>query len=263
MTSLTRIVKAFLRRPFTYRELVDAAGPLLATPPLPQELHDFMATLVGQSGESLLGYWRRDFQGVLEQIASEPSWGRQRAKLLRILVAQTSYQSLHTAIKDVRHVEAWAGYIAGHPVFAKLQKSDPQWSFLFEQLWLISLLHDACLVEIGETLYGIDDRKLTELNALREYRKMLQSQRIKLMDKFISMSDDGDADTAETVAELYDQFMGPVVSGETELLHRMTEEIVNSKLDGHRAAQDLERLENERVALADALTQQIAARELP
>jgi hypothetical protein len=234
------LLKTLFKRPFTLRDLEESSASLLARPPLPVELREAAARAVGRNGKSLIDWWRQSYALDLKSIAEHKSWDRQRATLLKIVLDQLIFSSIHNATKDVHHVEAWAHCVQDMDAFKAVPKQ--QWEGLLFQAWLASILTETCLQTIGTRLYGIDKLKELELELFASWVKDTRTLDVAMLDYALTLLDKQQDEDARYVAAFKDDEVNPLVADRFGLMHQMSEAIANDTLNLDRVRQRMDEL---------------------
>src|SRR4051794_26554985 len=100
--------KALFHRPLTYNDLLQDAGKLITSPPLPADWKRLAAGLVGKNGTSLLDYWRDHFKSQLKMIAEEATWQMQKSRLLKLSMMERSWRAAYVVSRNAKHVASWS-----------------------------------------------------------------------------------------------------------------------------------------------------------
>jgi hypothetical protein len=165
--------KKMSNRPMSFSDLLRRSEKNIKNPPLPKEWRDLSATLVGKSGVSNLDFWRTDYKSTLNEIAAEPAWSLQRAKLIGRILDWEGWRAARTASNGVKFVDAWKHLVENNDAFKRAPKEN--WDVLLTQIWLHALLSSACLMELGQQIYAIDNVKQNEIGLHYEYEKEIKT----------------------------------------------------------------------------------------
>jgi hypothetical protein len=114
--------KKMFNRPMSFADLLQRSEKNIKNPPLTKEWRDLSATLVGKSGRSNLDFRRTDYKSTLNEIAAEPTWGLQRAKLIGRVLKWESWRAAPTATNDVKSVDAWKHLVESNDTFKRSPK---------------------------------------------------------------------------------------------------------------------------------------------
>ena len=256
------LLKAILRRPLAESDLLSAAGSLLARPPLPPEVRDTLAGIrADREGTSVLDYWRGGFRSALREIAAEPTWGLQRAKLLATTVETYPLRALHAVAESAKHDESWLPrFRRAEPKLA--DASVETCKRLLTQHWLIALCTDVCLQVLGNRYYGVGRTKDRELELLDLWGTDLDKLRVALLDYVL------DAALAENtrlndIVRWHDDIARPLLDEEGRVLSALEEEVVHSNVDVQNVTAKRAELNEKKIAAERHLAALLSAADGP
>ncbi len=246
---VARIIRSILQRPFPLGDLVDDCQKFIDNPPMPGNVTQSMANVVGYSGVSLLEYWRRNFIEDLKAVANESTWRLQRAKLLEIMFREETWSAVHKVAGEIEDIRVWGHVVQG--VFPGDKQE--HWSAYLFQRWLLAILTSTGLEVLGRKSFrlGKDEEMLKELffSIETDVRAMeFGFQRIILKTK-----DEKDLEWIEAVEE---EIVGPLLQEHRVLLTVIKEAAtrgpVASKVFGD-IADEYERLNKKRDQVGQAI----------
>lgn len=221
------ILKRLLKRPLTSADLHRLTRQNLMKPPLPKEMYEAAAGLIGKSGLSLLDYWRKAFSMQLDEIAAEKTWQGQRARLLELFLAEQGWCDICASAKDIE-APVWGHLVSEVEPFAAIPKE--HWKGLLFQKYIIALLSVACLEELAAKIHAFNSAKKLELRLHSEYyREILELdlQTNTMVHQMVGHDDEG----AFELGGLKDDVINPLIADQYKLLDLMAEQIANSQID--------------------------------
>lgn len=250
---LNRISNLILRRPFTIAALREAADKYIANPPVTAEFRDMLATLKGQTNCSFLDSWRDEFDHILSNISEGPSWGAQRANLLKKMLIETSWLSGYTVSRECRHVDSWKYFLPAN--FHDGRITDQQLSFLLLQRFLQALISFGVLQMVGQTCYWVSTTKLTELDLYKEMDIEIKRFVTKASDVVLDFADQGDEFAVSDVARIRAEYLDPISRELIDELSFVEEELVHSSVDVHKLRSSRQRVGAKKQRVAQILQQ--------
>lgn len=223
------VLKSLFKTPLTSRDALGLLANLIASPPLPKEMYEAAAGLVGKNGTSLLDFWRSGFKDQLTEITSERTWALQRSRLLRSVLVETGWRALFTSAKEQKHVEAWAHLVDSNNYFSSFPKSS--WSSILAQRHLMAILSGACFLHLGTKAYRVDNAKALELDLYLEYYKEILLLDLRVQGMALAAVDQYEDAEASRIAEIKDEVINPLLSEQYRVLHLMADQIANATLE--------------------------------
>ncbi|MET4824714.1 MULTISPECIES: hypothetical protein [Bradyrhizobium] len=222
-------LKALFRRPLMYDDLLKSADRLITAPPLPADWKRLTAAWVGKNGISLLDYWRDYYKSQLEVVAAEATWQLQKSRLLKLVMAERSWRAAYVASQGAKHVASWSFMCEGAD-WAK-GADEHRLSSLLSQRWLIAILSDACLIDVGMKSYGLDRTKDLELELHYLLHKEIKSLDVRVMEAMLNAAEEYRDDDAHFIAAFKDDHLAPLIREQYTLLAQMEEDVVNGTVD--------------------------------
>jgi hypothetical protein len=222
-------LKTLFKHSLSLADLHKLAAKNLAHPPLPKELYDASASLVGKKGISLLDYWRTGFSTLIDEIASEKTWELQRAKLLGTILTEQGWSAATVASRETKFTDAWSHMVENVDHF----KNSPKdvWPSLLFQRYIVALLTVACLIELGAKAFQLDDLKQNELGLHGEIEKEIRLLDVQFSNQMLLSAENFEDDLAETICAMKEDVINPLIKEQFDLLSVMREQIVHSNLD--------------------------------
>jgi hypothetical protein len=245
--------KKLFNRPLSFADLLRRSEKNIKTPPLPKEWRDLAASLVGRSGGSNLEFWRTDYRSTLNEIAAEPTWSLQRAKLIGRILDWEGWRAARTASNDVKFVDAWKHLVENNDAFKRTSKEN--WDVLLTQVWLHALLSSACLTELGQRLYAIDDAKQSEMRLHYEYEREIKTLDVKSIEQMLKCIDAYEDDNALALGDIKDEILNPLIREQYRLLALMREDIINRNIDPQEIQTQIQLLDKKKRSIAATLLQ--------
>jgi hypothetical protein len=246
-------LKKLFNRPLSSDALLRQSEKNIKNPPLPKEWRDLSATMVGKSGVSNLDFWRADYKSTLNEIAAETTWRLQRIKLLERILYWEGWRAARTASKDVKFVDAWKHIVENNDAFKRTSKEN--WDTLLSQMWLHALLSSACLLELGQQLYAIDDKKQNEIGLHYEYEKEIKTLDVQSIEQILKYAASYEDDNALAMADLKDDVLNPLIREQYRLLALMREDIINGNIDAQEIQTQIQLLDKKKRSIATTLIQ--------
>ena len=227
---MKRWLKTLFKKPFTEAELTLASDHLIKNPPLPPELHDAMAGIMNSDGRvSLLDYWRNVYRQALANVAAEPTWETQRRNLLSTIMTEVSWRSLEVVANGSRHVEAWRHMTNGIKGFDGATAKNL--GYLRHQRYLIAILNEACLSEVGMKLYRVSTSTRLEMGLCHEYDMEILKLDAGILDIILDHVDAYEDEDALVAADLKEAQIDPVIKEQFALLARMKDSVLSGTFD--------------------------------
>jgi hypothetical protein len=223
------LLKRFLKHPYSYAELRTIEEAHFMRPPLPSEIRETAAKLRSKKGQSLLDYWREGYGHVLATIASEPTWGAQRRGVIRLALAQSTWEAAYLVAKDCKHVASWRHFCADRS--KNDETPDDELLPLLVQYYIVALLTRACLVALGQKRYGLDTRKVLEIDLFRELNREVKRLDVSCTDLMIDLINDYQDGEARVIGDIKDNEIAPMVAEQIAAMDLVEEQIVNGTLD--------------------------------
>ena len=245
------LFKKLFNRPLSSAVLLRQSEKNIKNPPLPKEWRDLAATLVGKSGVSNLDFWRTDYRSALNEIAAEPTWSLQRAKLIGRILDWEGWRAARTASNDVKFVDAWKHLVENNDAFKTAPKEN--WDILLTQIWFHALLSSACLIELGQQLYPIDAVKENEIGLYYEYEKEVKTLDVKSIEQMLKYVDAYEDDNALALGDLKDKVLNPLIREQYRLLALMREDIINGNIDPQEIQTQIQLLDKKKRSIAATL----------
>ncbi|WP_141697563.1 hypothetical protein [Bradyrhizobium yuanmingense] len=221
--------KSIFHRPMTYNDLLNDMSKLIVSPPLPGDWKHLAAGLVGNSGVSLLDYWRTYFKSQLEMIAEEETWQMQRSRLLNLVMSECSWRAVYAVSTNTKHVASWSYMCEGAPWYASATESDLR--SLLTQRWLMATLSDACLRTLGAMAYGVDKVKENELELHYSYHKEIKLLDANIVDAIKTAVDEYRDEDAHFIAAFKDDQLAPLIREQYTLLAQLGDDVANGTVD--------------------------------
>ncbi len=243
--------KKLFNRPLSSAALLRQSEKNIKNPPLPKEWRDLAASLVGKSGGSNLDFWRTDYKSTLNEIAAEPTWSLQRIKLIARILDWEGWRATRMASKDVKFVDAWKHFVENNDAFKRSSKEN--WDVLLSQIWLHALLSSACLMELGQKLYAIDDVKQNEIGLHFEYEKEIKALDVKSIEQMLKCVESYEDDNALSLGDLKDEVLNPLIREQYRLLALMREGIINGNIDPQEIQTQIQLLDKKKRSIAATL----------
>lgn len=243
--------KKLLNRPLSFVALLRQSEKNIKNPPMPKEWRDLAASLVGKSGGSNLDFWRTDYKSTLNEIAAEPTWSLQRAKLIARILDWEGWRAARTASNDVKFVDAWKHLVENNDAFKRISKEN--WNALLSQIWLHALLSSACLMELGQQLYAIDNVKQNEIGLHYEYEKEIKTLDVKSSEQMLRYVEAYEDDNALALGDLKDEVLNPLIREQYRLLALMREDIIHGNIDPQEIQTQIQLLDEKKRSLAATL----------
>ena len=153
--------------------------------------------------------------------------------------------------KDARHAAAWANYVEKHWLFK--DRAESQWLGLLSQVWLVAILTEGCLLEVGGKLYGIDKAKAAEIDYHHKYDCAIKDLNINVLDIAMDMVDSYEDKDALWVADYQEKVVEPIVKAELLLLSQVRDGVIMDTLDIAAIRQRRQQLNDLKVSLASQL----------
>ena len=250
---MKRLLKTVFQRPFTYVELRQDMDAHFVKPPLPAELRDELAAWKGNSGQSLLDYWRKTFASELTEIASEPTWAAQRAALLRSASVQCTWEALYLVAKECKHVDSWS-HLVENTILERLEKD--QYPPALLQQYFVTLTTRCCLEELGSRRFALDETKRLEVDLYRELDTEIKRFDASLMDLILDLLQRADTETdyvARNIAEVKDTHINPILREQIKLLDVVEEQIVSGSVDIKAVRRSLDSVAARKLAVKQML----------
>jgi hypothetical protein len=245
--------KKLFNRPMPSADLLRRSEENIKNPPLPKEWRDLAASLVGKSGGSNLDFWRTDYKSTLNEIAAEPTWNLQRMKLIARILDWEGWRATRTASNDVKFVDAWKHLVENNDAFNRAPKEN--WNALLSQIWLHALLSSACLMELGQQLYAIDNVKQNEIGLHYEYEKEIKTLDVRSIEQMLKYVESYEDDNALALGDLKDEVLNPLIREQYRILALMREDIVNGNIDPQEIQRQMQILDEKRRSIATGLVQ--------
>ena len=151
--------------------------------------------------------------------------------------------------QNTKSTEAWAHFVAEFTPFSQSPKE--VWLSLLLQRYILALLSEACLTEIGYKAFKFDQTKQLELELHAEYEKEIRLLDVQFLDQMIISVAAYQDQTANELAAMKDNIINPLIKEQFQLLHLMSEQIINERLD----IEDI----NARIQAFDVKKREIAA----
>lgn len=142
-------------------------------PFLPSDLSDAMAQLRGQSNESLADYARKHLDQRMREIAEEPTWEAQRARVTRAILIEGTSENLYDVVIEAKHHEAWVDQVADHPIYK--DRPAEQQVALLAQRKAVAFFARLSLLGLGGAVSWVSDRKANELEVYKELDKQTKA----------------------------------------------------------------------------------------
>jgi hypothetical protein len=234
-------LKGAFKRAMSQADLVRAIDHRLTTPPLPPEWREVLAATRGKAdGTSLLNLWREEFRGTLDGIAAEPTWALQRARLLKGITNTYLWSAFHAAMKEAKFAESWIETVNNTYPKARGLSAESA-ARLVSQRTTLSACTEACLIELGEALYGIEQIKQAQLEVLAAAYRETQVLSVRINDR---MNEDGvgDPELREALDAWYDEDVAPLMAAEWRTVDVMEEAILSDTFEVERFANHTEQL---------------------
>ncbi|MBL0938511.1 MAG: DUF1819 family protein [Gemmatimonadaceae bacterium] len=246
-TMLARL-KGVFQRALTEADLLHVIEHRIKTPPLSPEWLDVLATIrAKRDGGSLTELWRDRFRAKIREIASEPTWSLQRARVLRCIAETHGWTALHEATKEATNAEAWVDHFK--EAFPEAAEASPETcNFLVLQHYVMALCTEACLVEIGSALYNVNQIKLLELQVLEAAHRETQVLQTRLRDRILTASR-GDDDFRDALVEWHDEQCVPLLNAEWRSINALEEAVVADTFDVQKDARQAEALQEKLAAV--------------
>jgi hypothetical protein len=244
--------KKMFNRPMSFTDLLQRSEKNIKNPPFPKEWRDLSAT-VGKSGVSNLDFWRTDYKSTLNEIAAEPTWNFQRIKLIARILDWEGWRATRTASTDVKFVDAWKHLVENNDAFKRTSKEN--WNVLLSQIWLHALLSSACLMELGQQLYSIDNVKLNEIGLHYEYEKEIKTLDVKSIEQMLKYVESYEDDSALALGNLKDEILNPLIREQYRLLALMREDIINRNIEPQKIQTQMQLLDKQKRSIAAELVQ--------
>ena len=213
--------KKLFKSPLTSADLHALAARNLAQPPLPKELYDACASLVGKKGISFLDFWRKHFSAQLEEIAALKTWQLQRAQLLQFVLIEQGWRTAYVCIKDIASPEVWGHLVENVEHF----KTSPKeaWHDLMFQHYIMSILSESCLTELVGKAFTFDRIKQAEIKLHGGYDKQIKELDLHfgvVMSECVANYED---EAAHAIAAMKEDIINPLISEQYKLLSLMAE----------------------------------------
>lgn len=119
------------------------------------------------------------------------------------------------------------------------------------QRFIVALLTESCLIELGGKYFGIDPIKQLEIDLHGEYDKEIKILYIEFLNAMLKCVESYEDDRASELASMIDDIINPLITEQYKLLSLMREQIINATVD----IEDIEA----RMKSFDARKQKIAA----
>ena len=99
------------------------------------------------------------------------------------------------------------------------------------QRFIVALLSGACLMELCGKAFQFDQIKRLELELHAEYEKEIRLLDVKVLDLILMSVAAYEDQTANELAAMKDDIINPLIKEQFQLLHLMSEQIINECLD--------------------------------
>ncbi|MFS2176752.1 hypothetical protein ACCC98_12445 [Rhizobium pisi] len=245
------ILKRLLKRPFSAADLLGFAAHSISEPPLPPQMYEAAAGMVGKRGISLLDHWRECFSAQLGEVAAQPTWQLQRSKILRLVLAENGWCDVFACTNEVGSPDAWAHLVANLDYFKTFPKD--AWKSVLLQRYVTALLSAACLMEVAHKVYALTKLKEIELKVYSEYYREILKLDFSINQLVATLIDEEQDDQALELAGVKDEVINPLIADQYKLLALIAEQIANSKIDLPSVKAKMDAFDARKRELIDAL----------
>ncbi len=227
-------LKGVFQRPMLEADLLRVIEYRIKTPPMPQDWLDALAKIRAKSdGGSLTDLWRHEFRADIKSIAGEATWALQRARVIRRIAESYGWNALSAATKEAINKEAWLDHFKA--AFPKAEAASPETcEFLVMQRCILALCTEACLVEIGQALYNVNQLKMLELQVIESGHMETQSLQVRVHDRMLEMSKN-DPELRAALFDWHDEHCVPLLNDEWRFLDALEEAVVSDSFDVEKA----------------------------
>ncbi|MGO7755295.1 hypothetical protein ACC817_08255 [Rhizobium ruizarguesonis] len=247
------ILKRLLKRPFSSADLLGLAAHNISKPPLPPQMYEAAAGMVGKRGVSLLDHWREGFSVQLGEVAAQPTWQLQRSKLLRLVLVENGWCDVFACTNGIETLDTWVHLVADLDYFKAFPKDT--WKSLLLQRHVTALLSAACLMEVGHKVYALTKLKEIELKLHSEYYREILKLDFSINQMVVALVDEEQDEQAFRLADAKDEVINPLIDDQYKLLALIAEQIANSEIDLSLVKAKMDAFDARKRELAEAFLQ--------
>lgn len=226
-----QVAKRIARRPMSESDLLGYCGPLIANPPIPDEIRSALMEYKYTGGRTALEKWRDDIKYIIRDIADDKTWSLQRQKLIHYLVAAVHWVALFETIDELdvqRRTGLWRDYVEGIGVFAANQEDE--WPLLLILNGLLARINKVVLSLLGMAYYGTNKNLERHLDIFMGMRKHVIEKAV-LLDRGILDIDATDYDLGASLIAARNEQVFPALQKLFALLREFGDRIETGLVD--------------------------------
>jgi hypothetical protein len=248
---MPRFLKALFGQTYSYDDLLKESQRLFNPPQVPSDVLELMA-LFNSNGKTFLSFCENSYRDFLRQIANKETRDDQRQALLAICIQERSWRSVYRAAKDAKHVSSWTHLTAGSDIFEKTPRE--YWQKVLLQRYLVAVLSDAWLLDIGHPLYKLDVVSQAGLDLYVEYDTEIKKLDVDMSEDMLSKLDSFEDDEGLALAKFKDEVVNPIIREQYEVLERLGKDVAANTLDPEVYQAEFKRIDEIKKHIARAIT---------
>ena len=233
--NVTVLLKRIFKARMGENDLFTVAGHLITNLKwVDESMGDGMRTTLTSlkypGGITYLDAWRDETKTLLMSVARENSWHLQKQKLIKCMIAFTSWFALYSYVHSDKEMDlvCWEDCVSGVDEFRKNDKS--LWPHILAKTNSFALLMYAVFTVVGGACFGINDEIQHQIKVYGKLKQYDDEKRGSLIQGILDLNKT-DPNLSSAIIKKVKEKLVPVWNQNSSLLDKMSDEISSGSID--------------------------------